>query len=331
LFLGRFLQAETSDVNFNWPLAPTIDDAGGTGPIGNGNPMDAFNTTLTLNRVTGVVAEYDGLSPLLSTFGRGGGRQVEDLLLSNVHEFRIEIWDERMGRWVTPGHRGTTTIPGTGGATTQGDFNRLRRLNVNYGPFRNQVTSRNNVFDTWHPGTIVDLDANGSADGNQSPPFIAYSYYPPRAPNGPSPASMQDPTTEIDPRTGTATNKGYWQLNTTYAVGDVVFAPWTDSASGPLADGAFQYSEIPEPKFQIGFRCIHANGSSTLGDTGTSDPTNTPTWSRVADKRISDGQLIWQSFDNRRPLKSIRMTIRFFDQNTQNIRQVKLVLPLTAH
>src|SRR5206468_261716 len=81
--IGRFTQEETSHSDFNYPqtLSPAM--------TGNGNPMDAApagNALLDANN-DGVVDQYAG-DPL--------GRPGVDLLLSHVHEFRVEVWDQRL-------------------------------------------------------------------------------------------------------------------------------------------------------------------------------------------------------------------------------------------
>lgn len=345
-FMGRFLHAETSAQNFNWPCGICVNEAfdesnpsttltpmnkpsrlgGGTS---NGNPLDIANTPLTFDNGGTVLDQFDAA---VGTFrGSGGIRRVEDVLLSNVHEFRATILDERLGQYVTPGY-GRRTSPLPGAPARVGDYHISRRLNVIYGPLGAAASDAfdNHVFDTWHPTMSAVPTAAGSlldsAGVAQHPPFIPYRYYPPRqgdSPPGPSADTSPNPSVE-DPQ-----NRGYWEPSSdptdpmnsvNYSVGDVVFVPWTDGN----ADGLFQYIEMPEPKFQIAYRCISA------GTSGSSAPTS---WPESPGRRISEadrgGTAVWQAFDNRRPLKSIRIRVRFFEQNTETIRQLSLVLPVT--
>ncbi|MCP4172067.1 MAG: prepilin-type N-terminal cleavage/methylation domain-containing protein [Fuerstiella sp.] len=368
LFLGRFTHAETSDPDFNWPMAAcrtaNTDEVSvplGSGQsyaglntgaaIGNGNPMDLVGTRLNLRQSTGVIAEFDGTS------GRGGSRKVEDLLLNNVHEFKVEIWDDRLQRFVVPSHNYRTQIQ-AGGTTTvvHGDYNSSRRLNQNYGPslpISGASRARNHVFDTWTPNGLTtlpirsfDLDGSGGISQNEaSAPFVPYRYYPPRrgdSPPGPSPNSMTDPSAEVDRQTGVARNRGYWDPDNEYAVGDVVFAvPATFVANNVVGwdadgDGVFEWDQdgqtgfgnLPGQGFQIAYRCVQD------GYTGT----DAPSWPSVPGQRFSGVAVggaqgapdVWVSLDNRRPLRSIRMKVQFFDQITEKLRQLTLVLPLTT-
>ncbi len=305
-FLGRFTQGETSTLNFNFPQAAsrTQDD---TAVLGNGNPLDIVNTPLALNSGNGVVSDFGGPR------GRGGERTAEDLLLANVHEMKIELWDERLQRFVTPGHLDRNLVTGE-----VGDYHLSRCNNTANGPFPGVPTAT--IFDTWHP-TVATV-------GTGVAPYIAYRFYPPRmsdVPAGPSPDSMPDPANDNP----VGSNRGYWTRNTPYSVGDIVFVPWTDtgpSGVGP-PDGVFAFSEVIEPKFQIAYRCVVA---------GTSDPSPPPPqqqrWTTQPGQRRTENApstVIWESFDNRRPLQSIRLTFRFHDKTSDNMRQLSLVVPLT--
>lgn len=124
-----------------------------------------------------------------------GPRRAEDLLLTNVHEFRLEIWDNRLGQWVYPGHTRSS-----GGVA--GDYHVSRRFNHGFGPFGPTGGSRlgggvygaitasasdnwnhtNHVFDTWHPNAFAG-DAATPANPNM-PPFRAMDFYPPFRPDG---------------------------------------------------------------------------------------------------------------------------------------------------
>ncbi|MBL8815812.1 MAG: prepilin-type N-terminal cleavage/methylation domain-containing protein [Planctomyces sp.] len=305
-FIGGYTHAETSALNFNWPqqnarVQDAVEDAGAV--FGTGNPLDIVNAPVTINPSNGVIAEFDGD---IANEGRGGSRRFEDLLLANVHEFRVEIWDERLQRFETPGHNSFN--PATGHA---GDYHVSRNMNLDYGPLANLSLGR--VFDTWHPGIQVDIDGNGTIDADEShPPYIAYDYYPPDQddlPPGPSPVGMPGPV------------RTYWNDGSPYTAGvDVVFAPWVDQPNGGNPpDGLFSYSEMPEPKFQIAYRCVVS---------GTSGPIS-PIWPRAPGRRITDGSCVWESFDNRRPLQSMRVTVRFMDQTTDTMRQVSLIMPMT--
>lgn len=337
LYIGRFLHAETSAINFNWPQGSAHVEGdtstfAGTSATGstNGNPFDVVNTQLTIDSVTGLVEEFDNDSGN----GRGGPRAQEDLLLANVHEFRIEIWDERAGRFVVPGYG---TIGDADAAV--GDYHIRRNLNSNgsvfvYGPLAPynpaaasplKVQRQPHVFDSWHPQVAP---GTGASLAEQQAPYMAYDFYPPRqgdTPPGPS-SNLLMPTV-------VGNNRGYWQPDTVYAVGDVVFAVrsappvlgWDDNM-----DGNFEWvggDRIPNQAFQIAYRCIAVDGAAT-SSTVTTDA-DLPTFAETPGRRFADNELIWESFDNRRPLKAARITVRFMNQKSNEPRQVSLVLPLT--
>lgn len=335
LFMGRFVHAETSDPYFNWPLArsfasddnfDTPDPPNPPDPdvqINNGNPMDVVNFPVTLPVGADVVTEFNG-----SAIGgvRGGIRRVEDVLLTNVHEFRIEIWDERLQQYVVPGYGDNTTAVA---AAAVGDFHVRRCLQFEvatgrfkFGPLTVGATPQQPaVFDTWHPAVSMDFDGDGSSAelSETQPPYLPYGFYPPRQTND-LPAG---PSSDLAPPDGAT----YWQANTVYSPGDVVFA-WDGTAvSGwdASGDGNFQWdldsAAIPNQAFQIAYRCLEA---------GTSDNNPPPSWPETPGVRIADGPTVrWVAIDNRRPLKSVRMTIRFRDQASDQIRQLTMVLPLT--
>jgi hypothetical protein len=63
---------------------------------------------------------------------------------------------------------------------------------------------------------------------------------------------------------------------------------------------------------------------------GTSDNTvpTEPTWPRVDSVKVSDGTVVWQAVDNRKPLKAIKIEVRFIDPSTQQMRQLTLIQSL---
>lgn len=394
LFIGRFLQGETSHPNFNWPMSASrnaaadnvlLASAGPTGAvnagpiIGNGNPMDLAGMPVTLN-AAGVVTQFQG------TNGRGGPRAVEDLLMPNVHGFRVEIWDSRLQRFVEPGHSYLGQILDATNSlqTTAGDYHYSRRLNTAHGPLgltgATPATSPNRVFDTWHPGVeslgaVFDYDGDSALENSElAPPFLPLRYYPPRETDppvasgasysqpsgpGPMPAGMTNPYLEYDEESGrNQQNKGFWVgsdfqdpdpmnwIYHTYNVGDVVFArPVFDGNDGspPGSVEIFEWNtagdDLHPAGFHIAYRCIQAGyaGDGTPAGPYGANIGDQPAWPRKAGQVISEEAqtgaagtpAIWESFDNRRPLKSIRVTLQFFDQSTEKLRQMSLIVPLT--
>lgn len=208
-FIGRFTQEETSNTTFQYPQVM---------PAG-GNPMNAATTNYTDTNSDGVIDAY-----------AGGSRAGVDLLLSNVHEFRVEVWDQRLQDFAPIGHS-------LGVGPIAGDFGATRQSNPTYGPLVAAGTVMPNVFDTWHP--LFNRDVNPVlGDAPDRPPFRPLEI---------------DPTGASGP---TYTNPSgapiWWTPNTTYAPGDVVFPrredlngngvldPGEDGANGFPVDGFLQ-------------------------------------------------------------------------------------------
>lgn len=355
-FIGRYTQAETSTPCFNWPqrqstleLSFTAQNAVDSSTVlGSGNPNDIVGCPVSLDLNTGLVRQFNGKDDLNdpSTIeGRGGRRQMEDLLLANVQEMRLEIWDDRVRRFVVPGYGSVGDADFDANGNPQiGDYHIRRNLQLdaasaqfwngplapystNPGATPRESDRQPHIFDTWHPALGADTTGDGIPDGinfdgapgialhEALPPYMPFRFSPPRRPLGPSSAIMPD-----DVPSATSINRGSWTANTLYAVGDVVFTPWIDGSGATAADGLFSYDEMAEPTFAIAYRCIDP------GTTGIIRPS-----AASAGQRISDGSVnpvVWESFDNRVPLKTIRMTLRFVNSSSGDPRHLTLVLPL---
>ncbi len=333
--MGRYVHAETSDPFFNWPIAQSYDD-GAAALIGNGNPMDVVNFPLTLSAGSDVVTEFDGGA---TDGGRGEVRRMEDLLLSNVQEMRIEIWDARLGDYVVPGYGqidDTTSLA----ATAIGDYHIDRSLQVEglptaaatytYGPLA-MAGIQPHVFDTWHKDIAIDFDTDTTVEMSETqPPYLPYRVYPPRQNDtDPGPSAPRSP----------ASAGNYWlestgALNQNYAVNDIVFARnaitttyagWDADASGTFdwaldsAAATVAGAPLPTQGFQIAYRCVVA------GIAGMTPPN----WPTTPGRRVSDGTVVWEAFDNRQPLTSVRITLRFRDEPSEQIRQLTMILSLT--
>ncbi|MFO0976256.1 MAG: type II secretion system protein [Planctomycetaceae bacterium] len=333
-FLGRFIHSETSATNFNWPQARS-EVFGSTNLLwsGNsapGNPLDVRNP-VTLNTTTGVVDEF-------SEGARGGIRRMEDLVLSNVHEFKVEVWDERLQRYTVPGHSEVVQAPFVDSSNKRpfiaGDFHRDRILpsintkfdtSADFGPLGSAI----GVFDTWHPS--IDRLGNGNPD---QPLYYPLRYYPPIAPAGPS---RQLNTTAMDPATNgpfavplindvdrvtktVGENRGFWTPNTQYFPGEIVFLRWADNG-----DGLFEYKELSDPGIGLArvyrVRAVQGSGMSA------SSPPPFPEGPGKIVQEINR-EIEWECVDNLRPLSSIRLTVRFLDPQSESLRQLTLVIPL---
>ncbi len=351
VFIGRFLHEETSNNAFLFPQ--------GAFPVSNGigDPMDARDVplTATFDSRLALDEERDVVVGL-----QGGPRRAEELLMAGVHEFRVEIWDDRLRRFVDPSHNKSN-------AGEPGDYHVDRRWNPNYGPFADTggTTGRfvNSVWDSWHPaaGTIGTGGPTPSEGDNSPPPFRAMTFYPPRVsdnPAGPAPASMPNPASRPGYRS-------YWRPNTPYAVGDIVFPATEDLNDNghldPGEDGVFGFPTEPAgtlppaagqpwpapdthaPSHPTGFayhfRCVqpgnsgpmsnppnwrNINGSLISEDTLTVDTNGDGVFDQVDGNPGQPNEAIWVAVPNLRPIRAIRLTIRVLDQGSERMRQVSI-------
>jgi len=119
---------------------------------------------------------------------------------------------------------------------------------------------------------------------------------------------------------GAPANKGYWQRGTEYRRDDVVFV-FRDPGIPPAT--GFLFTQLQEPKFLIAYKCILPPGV-----VGTSSGVGGGPTASAPEQRISDNDVLWESFDNRVPLTTIRMTLRYINETTGDPRQLTLVLPV---
>ena len=331
--------------NVALPTTGTIQNAArADGAIlGNsGNPFDPA-TPLNMDPESGVIAEF-------SEFGRRGGeRRAEDLLLTNVHGMKVELWDDRLKKFVEPGHQHSRQVRDSGGTLrwVQGDYHENRKLNLNFGPGGSTTPTLNNVFDTWHPEMV---DSGFAAP----PPYLPLRYYPPQGPAGPTPTYAPDPATEYDPETGlNGVNSGFWQGSNFagnapayYDKGDVVFAV----PNGDLTNG-FSWDEesLTLGGLHTVYRCVRQGYAGDRNDDYGSSGRNQPAWPTESGNLLTEsttgatayvtggGSLaagyqqpaIWESVDNRHPLKAIRVTLQLYEPGSDTLRQLNVVLPMT--
>lgn len=302
-FHGRYLHAETSSANFNWPQRPSTVEGGAavlwSDPafaVG-GDPYATVPRSVhpySFNNL-GLINDFDSAT----ANGRGGSRAVEDLLLSNVHEFRVELWDEQLQAYVPPGYTGTTI---------EGSLHRNRRLTARSGPGGVHVR---NVFDTWHP----DIAFHDASFNDEFPPYLPHVFTPPTFP-GPV----------------VAENLGWYLVDGSneYSVGDIVF-PFRDDPNGVGGGtaGTFEamIDEAALAGFQRAYRCIDVAGTATSG-LPAGALLGRP--STTIGQRITDGQVQWEVIDNTQPITSARIRIRFVNSRSEKIRQLTLILPLSS-
>ncbi len=356
-FLGRFTLEEMSHPRFNFPQNPAIDSGGAV--IGNPMSYTSFPAAVDAGLFpNGAVDEFEG-----------GSRRGQDLLLSNVHEFDIDIWDDSLGAFVKLGHQlswsedrnnnGTLDsgedVNGNGSIDTfPGDYHRFRNNQLqaglidvpgnsaawNAGQF-SRWTGR--TFDTWHPKADLDGDAALPNDW-VPPPYRAMTYYPPASPSGPY------------------ASRGVWQTSTggsptNYVRGDIVFPTGTrdpDFVSSDPKDYSFYYVCI-DAGTSLATEDVNGNGVLDTEDTNgngvldmgedlngnmlldfedlngnTLIDTNEPVWPAI-DRALVErsfpgsGEPRWVARRNVKPLRAIRIRVRFFHESSGRMRQVSLV------
>jgi prepilin-type N-terminal cleavage/methylation domain-containing protein len=176
------------------------------------------------------------------------------------------------------------------------DFAQVKRSGVagaSYGPrvAENAATNAiNAVYDTWNPQ--IGIDFNGDGVTPEPPPFRPITFRP-------------DYTTGTEPTPVNTAGTSAWQPNQSYAVGDIVFP----TAANNPAGSPFYY------------RCISSFAPNKSGP-------GEPIWPKADSLNVSDGALVWQAIDNRKPLKAIKIEIRFVDPSTQQMRQLTIIQSL---
>ncbi|MDA0809081.1 MAG: prepilin-type N-terminal cleavage/methylation domain-containing protein [Planctomycetota bacterium] len=297
-FIGRYTAEEMSHGDFNFPQ---------NGSTAFGNPATSGDNPMSYT-VSPSDANQDGI---IDEFA-AGPRRGEDLMLSNVHAFEIDVWDDRVGAFVQVGHNLSGPGPDNilGNADDQfGDYHRSRNIQLNQttpqvvvpstdsaawntAPY-DQWTGR--IFDTWHRLNDADGDLATPpppADDKLPPPYRALEYYPPSGSDyyglG---ATAVTPTQPL------------WQARTspnTYVPGEIVF-PAT-----------------AEPRdFSRYYVCI------TEG-TSPSEPNWSTTPGAVMDSP-TPGEARWVVRSNVRPLRAIQIRVRFMHEASGKMRQLSLV------
>ncbi len=326
-FLGRFTLEEMSNLTFNYPQNPSphanFDPSAGS----FGNPLSYIDYPAASDAGPFPDGTIDDFA--------GGDRRGQDLLLSNVHAFEIELWDDRLGRFIQPGHSLTA-------GPVKGDFHRDRNLHSQLPTPLLQVPGDpaawaaghsarwgHRVFDTWHMQN--DLDGTGGPLPPLPPPYRPMTYYPPGSPDGPYPS------------------RGIWQPSTTYASGDRIFPQSNlpqdfsfyylcvlDGVSPPNEDlngnGLLDLGEDTnnnsvldgEPEWPTVSRAIHYGNREDKNQNGTLDAGED-----FNGNGSLDGEPNWIAVRNVQPLRAIRIRVRFYHEASARMRQVTIVHSLT--
>ena len=140
-FIGRYTIQETADADFNYPGSFTANNTdpfnstptgANQGPDLSIHPHDPADPGDAVHP-HGLVHPYDD-----DTFRRG-----EDIVMTNVHEFDIQVWDDAIRDFVNLGH----SLNSSNG--NPGWFHQSRNQNATFG--ESPTGNDGNSFDTWHP------------------------------------------------------------------------------------------------------------------------------------------------------------------------------------
>jgi prepilin-type N-terminal cleavage/methylation domain-containing protein len=306
-FVGRLTAEEMSHGDFNFPQNGST--AFGNPTTNGDNPM-SYLWPLTDANSDDVVDEFDSVG------GIRGSRRGEDLLLSNVHAFEIDIWDDRIGGFVQPGHSLTDA------AGEFGDYHRGRNLQLNRStplvvvpsgspaawdtaPY-DQWTGR--IFDTWHYLNDTDGILTTNSD-RELPPYRALRYYPPVGHDYYGTGNTAPAPTRLT-----------WAINQTYAVGDVVF-PRSITPLPPVPPAPPVLDSNHPRDFSRYYVCI------TPGTSGPNAVLDEPVWSTAPGTVVDapSGEPRWVVRSNVRPLRAIQIRVRFLHEASGKMRQLSLV------
>lgn len=127
-FIGRFTHRETSSGAYNYPGVQNLVNQ-------RSNTLSALDSEDTVPGLT------------------DGTRVAEDILLTNVESFNVELFDDAVGNFVDLG------------SSSANDYQASNRNNPSYGP----RTSQNNIFDTWHPNAEA-----GNGSNNDISPYRVF-------------------------------------------------------------------------------------------------------------------------------------------------------------
>jgi len=221
-----------------------------------------------------------------------GSRRGTDILMNNVQSFDVEIWDAGASGFVDIGNANAAA------GLVAINFSTGNNLNSAYGPIKPNA-GQLNVFDTWH--SAYDINATFPAQnniGSRQPPYV--------------------------PKNITA-GITVWQEDTEYFIGNRVIpsANYRSIAANEhdLINGAVYYE------------CT-ADGWSALDPNQAPGTAGQPDWQKdvTVTGDFQDGDNAtratiaqWKLVDNRRPIKALRIIIRFHDPNSDQMRQVTMV------
>jgi len=351
-FLGRFTHEETSDPDFRYPCAGSMAPGG--------NPFATGATLLD------DPPNQNGIPDLFE----GGERQGQDILLTHVHSFEVEFFDERLQAFAPVGHQyGTEDLNDNGKLDLNEDLNgnaRLdtkllrtptqfplslagdlevsRCLNLNYFAPRSGGNG-GYVFDSWHPW--YDQNGLGNGDSSQGVNYAnaMQQDLPPYRPMRWDPIGISAPI-PINP----GGRPIVWQPGVDYQVNDIVFPPTEDTNYDGVLDANGQYGYVNDsvidapggdplvPAQPYGrvyyYICRRGRLDTNNADQIPNSYTNQPLWGsspgilfghKDTSNPNTPNMAQWEAVLNLRPVRAMRMTVRFLHRGSNKLRQITLV------
>jgi len=221
-------------------------------------------------------------------------RTGEDILLSGVVSFDVKVWEPQDANQ-------NGTADSYEGVSRGGRFVDLGHGTLSRpdnttepsqtGPFCLTIGTGGNA--TW--GRQNSAYNPGGPSG-----YAAFDTWHPYAPSGTEPPALPaalPPASVVPyyPLKMAPASGVTWTASSNYTVDTVVF-PWGVSAGD----------------YSVGYRVV------TAGTTASQERQ----WERTIGSRVQDGTAVWQCFDNRIGLTGIRITVRFIDPGSNQVRQV---------
>jgi prepilin-type N-terminal cleavage/methylation domain-containing protein len=370
-FLGRYTAEEMSHIDFNFPQNFPADDNGDDATLVGFNPMsyDGASGVPVLQDALPAF-EPDGVVDVLA----GGDRRGEDLLLSNVHAFEIDVWDDRLNLFVQLGHSLSVNVANP---DTRGDYHVRRNnlLNAGFGIVPGDTGNWDSsvpswvgrTFDTWHRANQIDLDGDKVPDPAPAP-YRALTYYPLTAP-GPHADGVWEPDHDYmegdivfpdhygprdfsfyyvcargglsrsdhediggDGTSPSEDSNGNGTLDGNTIPGDKIFTEdRNDNGTLDLLEDTDLNGTIDddEPFWPTSHRSVVEPRSEDANNNGMLDGNTTPRDGIFTEDLNDNGTLDveprWVAQSNLRPLKAIRIRVRFFHVASGSMRQVSLI------
>ncbi|MFH5806358.1 type II secretion system protein J, partial [Alienimonas sp. DA493] len=339
LFLGQYSAREQSSPAFLLPGAAPGSRA--EHPYFAANLLDRDGDgTADTSSFADVAPWFEPPSP---PYPRRGSalRRGEEILMTNVHGFDVEVYDDALGDFADLGHNRTVKTlnlfgidgrPVTDELEVAGDYHRDRLLPLTPtgdaaidfdgdglpdqdGDFSDGISLLHpfgNRFDTWHPG--MRLMGRGYVDGDGDPSTddpvevtVERPYPPPYRPlRNPLGGDVGVPTRDFDG------NPIAPDLSLSGAAGGLVYDDLSGETSTPALLDAFENGDIAQlPLYSpAGGNAVDDNGDG-YADTALGATARYP----------DPNEIGYLGSDDEKPLRAVRITVRYYDVGSDRMRE----------